>query len=120
MLDILVQKLGLYPFWLNLRAIWREKKYQKSKNMKSEKSLFVDLMRSTAPQNWLKPLIDLKMVLICLGWSMEELLVYGQLSSAFYGLIVIRVAWSDFVPCSVAIGPNVSNEQKRYLWNEYG
>ena len=63
--------------------------YQKSENLKSNKSGFGNLTRSTAPQNLPKPRIDLKIVPICLGWSMVNFLVYGQLFSALNYLIAI-------------------------------
>ena len=43
------------------------------------KSGFCDLTCSTATQNLPKPPNDLKIVLICSGWSMVNLLVYGTL-----------------------------------------
>ena len=46
------------------------------------KSGFFDLMHSMAPQKLPKPPIYLKIVLICSGWSMVNLLVYRQLFSA--------------------------------------
>ena len=57
---------------------------QKTENLKLDESVFGDLRRSKAPKNLLSRPIDLKLVRICSGCSMVNLLVDGQLFSALY------------------------------------
>ena len=55
---------------------------QKSENLKSDKIWIFWSNVFHGPQNLPKPPIDLKIVPICSGWSLVNLLVYGQLFSA--------------------------------------
>ena len=73
---------------------------EKSLNLKCVKSSFGNLTWSTAPINLLKPPIDLKMVLICSGWPLVNLLVYGQLFSVLNLLIamLLDLRWNPPPP----------------------
>ena len=82
MLYILEKKLGHWPFCLIFQSDsgkkYENRKFdQKSENLKPDKILIFDLMRSTPPQHLPKTPMDLKIVSICSGWSYVNLLVYG-------------------------------------------